>query len=102
MCQRVGIGVNAPDRAHKPLKEIDRVDRLVHQDASAVKSPGTPPGAAVVVCLRAPPRYDDVAEHQSSKSLFLKQVVHLKAGGIEALLAYVSKRDMVFLLAMPH
>ena len=102
MGQRGGLRADFDDRSHQPREQIDAVDRLVHQGPAAIEFPGPPPRPAVVVRLRAPPGYNGVAEHQSTKSLLLNQVMHLAGDRIEAVLANDSQLHAGLLLHPQH
>ena len=56
-CQRCNLG----DVAHKPEQQIDAMNRLIHERASAVEFPRAAPCAAVVILLGAVPFDDRVA-----------------------------------------
>ena len=53
--ERGGLGLDFRDRAHQPAQQVDGMDRLIHQRATAVEFPGAAPRAAIVILLRAIP-----------------------------------------------
>ncbi len=57
MRQKPGIGADLDHRTHNPLQQINRMDRLVHQRATAIERPCPAPCSGVIVGLRAPPAY---------------------------------------------
>src|SRR5579885_2414650 len=55
-------------RSHVPLKEVDHVRRLVHDDTAPFGVPAPAPGGEVVIILTAPEFDDTFAEDRVSET----------------------------------
>jgi hypothetical protein len=94
--ERGGEGADFDNRTHQPSEQIDTVDGLVHEGAAAVESPGSAPGPAVIILLRAEPLDVGVANGESAEAAGVNGAFQFVGGVVEAGLKNRGKLDAVF------
>ena len=66
--QRGRVRSDRFDVAHQPVKQIDVVNRLIHERTAAVELPRSAPAAGVVVLLGAPPFDVRIAQREPAEA----------------------------------